>query len=90
MIAWATENCPHVSRSSTTEQFIDYWKSQSGQRATKPDWEAAWRYWMRKAEDDAVRQGVRRGGYNPSMRGGARQDLMPAVEIDQLPEARIV
>lgn len=30
-------------------KFIDYWASKSGKDATKNDWEATWRNWVRKA-----------------------------------------
>ncbi len=35
-----------------TERFIDYYRSASGANARKIDWPAAWRNWMRKADDD--------------------------------------
>lgn len=31
------------------ENFKDYWKARSGPTASKLDWEATWRIWMRKA-----------------------------------------
>lgn len=34
-----------------TAKFIDYWRGKSGQQATKVDWIATWRYWMRNAKD---------------------------------------
>lgn len=41
------------------EKFMDYWRGASGQRATKHDWPATWRNWMRRAYEDA---GARRPG----------------------------
>ena len=35
------------------EKFMDYWRGASGQRATKHDWPATWRNWMRRAYEDA-------------------------------------
>lgn len=32
-------------------KFKDYWKSASGRRAAKPDWQAAWRFWLTNADD---------------------------------------
>jgi hypothetical protein len=56
MVTWARANAPHVDGKRETEQFTDYWNSASGAKARKVDWEATWRNWMRKAEDDAGRQ----------------------------------
>lgn len=42
---------PGVSRQeweSEHRQFCDYWQSQSGAKATKVDWDATWRGWMRR------------------------------------------
>ncbi|WP_208541749.1 DUF1376 domain-containing protein [Bartonella capreoli] len=33
-------------------KFRDYWKAKSGQGATKTDWPATWRNWVRKAVED--------------------------------------
>jgi uncharacterized protein YdaU (DUF1376 family) len=33
-------------------RFVDHWKAKSGKDATKQDWDATWRNWMRKAADD--------------------------------------
>jgi len=34
------------------QKFRDYWKAQPGQRGVKLDWDATWRNWVRKAEED--------------------------------------
>jgi hypothetical protein len=52
MVAWAKRETPHVGRRETAA-FIDYWRALPGTRARKLDWEATWRTWMRKAEDQA-------------------------------------
>ncbi len=49
MKAWAAENVPVVDLAFQTAQFCDYWRGESGQRARKVDWVAAWRNWMRRA-----------------------------------------
>lgn len=33
------------------EKFRDYWIALSGQRATKLDWQATWRNWLRSAAE---------------------------------------
>lgn len=65
MKEWARENAPLASRVDH-EMFVDHWRAQSGQRAIKRDWEATWRNWMRRVEDNRGR----RGGYQPTPGGG--------------------
>lgn len=52
-----------------TRQFVDYWRSESGPRARKKDWVAAWRVWMR------------RSNLNPGAPSGARARLAPVEPI---------
>lgn len=47
MRSWAAEKCPGINVDKSTEQFIDYWKSK-GSNATKTDWVATWRNWIRR------------------------------------------
>lgn len=49
MAAWAAENVPHANLAFETANFRDYWRAESGQKAAKRDWAAAWRTWMRRA-----------------------------------------
>lgn len=51
MVAWAREHVPDVDGRRETAKFKDYWEAKSGKDATKKDWVAAWRYWMRGAQD---------------------------------------
>ncbi len=55
MKAWAAENIPVVDLAFQTAQFCDYWRAESGQRARKVDWVAAWRTWLRRAESTGNR-----------------------------------
>jgi len=59
MVAWARKNAPHVDGRVETEQFRDYWQARSGKDATKLDWPATWRTWMRREEQKLVRGGSR-------------------------------
>lgn len=54
MIEWAREHTPNIGWPET-EDFIDYWQAKSGKDATKVDWPATWRRWMRKAQTDTHR-----------------------------------
>lgn len=71
MEKWARENCPKVTATpgnggNETLKFIDYWQAESGQRASKRDWVAAWRLWMRNAEERAGRGIGTTNGQKPS------------------------
>ena len=47
---WAADKTPSADLDVETEKFIDHWGSSTGASATKCDWVAAWRNWMRNAE----------------------------------------
>lgn len=51
MVAWGRENVPTVNGALETAKFVDYWRAKSGAGATKTDWVATWRNWMRNAAD---------------------------------------
>lgn len=63
MVAWAREHVPRLIEaglgSRETEKFRNYWQAKSGRDATKHDWEATWRNWLLKADDDLARGGGR-------------------------------
>lgn len=46
-IEMSTE-CPGLDVDRATKQFVDYWRAATGRTATKKDWIAAWRFWMRR------------------------------------------
>jgi hypothetical protein len=50
MSLWAEAGFPNIDWKTQTEAFIDYWMAQAGQRATKRDWEATWRNWIRNSK----------------------------------------
>jgi len=49
-----------VNAAWETDKFRDYWLAKSGRDATKVDWNATWKNWLRKAAE---------GGNIPSRRG---------------------
>lgn len=53
MVGWARDNAPGIDGRYETAKFIDYWRGKSGKDATKTDWPATWRNWMRKAGERA-------------------------------------
>lgn len=74
MKTWAATEVPGLDVVAHTREFVDHWRAASGASASKRDWVAAWRNWMRKAHrwngpvasgrrtpDDRFRDGVDRG-----------------------------
>lgn len=59
MLAWAADSVPAVNLDRETERFIDYWTAEG---KSKADWDATWRNWMRRAQDNAERGGPRPPG----------------------------
>lgn len=47
---------PHLDPMQVAISFADYWKAESGAKARKVDWFAAWRNWVRREKDQATRQ----------------------------------
>lgn len=44
---WARQERPDLDLRSVGEQFKDYWSAKAGSGATKLDWQATWRNWVR-------------------------------------------
>jgi len=44
---WAKQERPDLDLQSVGEQFRDYWSAKAGSGATKLDWQATWRNWVR-------------------------------------------
>lgn len=74
MAEWARKHVPGLIDAgrgkSETDKFIDHFRSASGANARKVDWVAAWRNWMRRADDEFVQPpgspGRPGNGYRPS------------------------
>lgn len=60
MRAWAAEKAPLVQVDQSTERFVDYWRAKTGKDATKKDWIATWRNWLRNDQERAEQRGPRR------------------------------
>ena len=48
---WANAEVPAVDVDKATRTFVDYWRAKSGKDATKVDWVATWRNWLRREGD---------------------------------------
>jgi hypothetical protein len=44
---WAKTERPDLDPAKTAEAFADYWHAKAGKDATKVDWRATWRSWVR-------------------------------------------
>lgn len=60
-LQWAAEHVPLISINRETEKFLDYWIAEAGPRAEKMNWTAAWRTWMRRADEYRVQHDQKAG-----------------------------
>src|SRR5690606_26079379 len=61
------------------DKFHDYWSAKTGQQATKLDWDATWRNWLRNARD---LQGSAAKAADPLLdeHGRYREPVKPVIE----------
>lgn len=50
--------CSHVDLEAEHRKFQDHWAAASGKSATKLDWDATWRNWIRRAAEFTPRTGA--------------------------------
>lgn len=55
MKQWAVKEVPRVDIEASTRRFVDYWRAESGAKATKIDWVATWRNWLRRDAENTPR-----------------------------------
>jgi hypothetical protein len=68
MVTWARSEVPGVDGRAETAKFMDYWRAATGRGATKLDWTATWRNWMRRAAEQQPPRGRH-------VRSGQTEDL---------------
>ena len=88
MVAWAREHAPDVNGRTATAAFIDYWSGKTGKDATKLDWVATWRNWMRTEQSKAERYRPRAPTVRPNADDTIRDLLSPVAngaQVLQLP-----
>lgn len=60
LVAWTRTNAPAAATNTEVERFRDYWTAQPGARGRKVSWDATWRNWARRCQDDTTsRSGYR-------------------------------
>ena len=47
LLAWARDKRPDLAIHDTIESFVDYWTAKAGASATKLDWDATFRNWVK-------------------------------------------
>ena len=52
--AWAKSERPGINLELEADKFRDYWTAKTGQAATKADWQATWRNWVRNAQPNTA------------------------------------
>lgn len=57
VVAQMRSDYPHMDFRLEHAKFIDYWHGKAGKDARKVDWNATWRNWMRRAAEQAPRNG---------------------------------
>ena len=72
--------CPKVDLEAEHRKFVDYWRAKAGKDATKLDWDATWRNWIRRAKDSNVSQFPSR----PSASDRAQAHLDTVAEAERL------
>lgn len=55
MREWAASELGPVDVDASTRTFVDYWRGKAGRDATKLDWAATWRNWLRRDDSSSSR-----------------------------------
>ena len=55
VIAQMRADHPQVDLRAEHAKFVDYWRAKAGKDATKRDWAATWRNWIRRAAENPTR-----------------------------------
>ena len=68
-IAWARSERKDINPATEASKFRDYWIAKAGRDASKMDWDATWRNWVRNAK---AAQKATANGSEPEWLKGAR------------------
>lgn len=73
---WAmAEGLSEVCVRREADSFRDWWVSATGAKATKLDWQATWRGWVRRKVDDQKRMMARRGASGGGLEIGTIREV---------------
>lgn len=89
MRLWAAEEVPGVDVDASTRMFVDHWRAASGRNATKRDWLATWRNWLRR--DHQMLRGRAGSGRESSLDRRDRQirDTFAALAAEETSDLEI-
>lgn len=79
--------CPGVDLRYEHKKFVDYWTAKSGQAATKVDWNATWRNWMRRAGESSTSS---RSGLSGQKRTKREQTFIDAEMLKDNPNPDVL
>lgn len=65
-LRWAVDARPDVQVNLEVEKFRDYWHGVTGAKATKRDWPATWRNWIRNAHGSGGQKSTVNHGDSPA------------------------
>jgi hypothetical protein len=83
--------CPAIDLQSEHRKFVDYWIARTGQGATKLDWAATWRNWIRKAAEQGRRiNGDRRPRHQQETEAYLQWAMEDAAALDEVDERRAI
>ena len=54
---WTRANAPAAANLLEVERFRDYWTAQPGAKGRKTDWDATWRNWARRCQEQHTQPG---------------------------------
>lgn len=83
--AWAVEHAPDVNLPWETDKFLDHWRADASTRAWKRDWVAAWRNWMRKAQQDADERARRAQRWHKPTTDDRIREFLAGSDVDHPP-----
>jgi hypothetical protein len=75
-----SDECPHVDLKASHRKFADHWTAKAGRDATKLDWNATWRNWIR---EDAQRASRGTNGQRPKNKLRATAELAAQMREDE-------
>lgn len=80
LVRWVQNECPLIDARFHTDNFVDFWVGKTGKDATKLDWVATWRKWMRSEQQKAAER--QRARQVPTGGRGAKAEGWLALGMD--------
>lgn len=78
MRQWASQETPAIDVDHSTRMFVDHWRAAT-RNATKLDWPATWRNWLRRDQQDRPRT-----KQTPEERMRATLALNPTLQLKEI------